>query len=76
MVVKNGFGNITEKPFSIQFKINNIENPSIPIITSTFAIQTNSYDGYMLDQLSQGLTINFICGMPCQTCQTGSNTKC
>ena len=56
--------------------IEKLRNPSENVITGSFLIKTESYDGYAMDELSSDMTINFYCEYPCAACPQGAPSTC
>lgn len=52
-------------PDRIEFILTTLQNPATNILTSSFEIYTETYDGYLIDELRQNLTVNFYCIFPC-----------
>lgn len=57
-------------------KIEKLRNPTLNVVTSSFSIETETYDGFPMDQLKTDLTINFYCEYPCANCPQGSPSQC
>lgn len=74
--ITNGFTVTTLRPDSVKIMIQQLQNPLINIITSSFQIQTYTYDDYQIDQILSGLEINFYCVYPCKSCNTSRPTQC
>lgn len=56
--------------------IENLRNPLENIITSSFGIKTQTFDGYAMDELLNGVTVNFYCEYPCAECPQGAPSTC
>ena len=63
-------------PNKVKFTIFNLRNPMAKLKTDNFAFSSYTHDGYKIDSITNELSLNFICALPCKTCETGSNTKC
>lgn len=55
-------------PLQITIMVMQIKNPLDNIITETFQIVTETWDGYLIDTLEEGLNVNFFCVFPCKQC--------
>ena len=42
----------------------------------SFKVETFTQDGYAIDMVDSGLTINFVCEYPCRTCDDSTPTVC
>lgn len=56
--------------------IEKLRNPSENVITGSFLITTESYDGYAMDEIRSDITVNFYCEYPCAACPQGSPSTC
>lgn len=63
-------------PEKIQFRIESLINPTSNLVTGSFEIITTTYDGYLVDNLTAGMEVNFYCIFPCQTCEKTNPSKC
>ena len=43
-----------------------MRNPKENILTDSFKIFTETYDGYGIDRIVKGMKINFVCIFPCK----------
>jgi len=66
----------TANPGRMAISIEKLKNPSENIITSSFNIRTETFDGYPMDDISNGITVNFFCAYPCASCDNSSPTTC
>ena len=55
-------------PGEVVILIENLKNPTENVITSSFTVVTETFDGYPMDELKTDLTINFYCEYPCANC--------
>ena len=55
-------------PGEMVILIERLKNPSENIITSSFNIRSETYDGYAMDEITSNITINFYCEYPCAEC--------
>ena len=51
-------------------------NVTEKVLTSSWNISTLTVDGYAIDRVDQGLSINFSCNAPCLTCSSESPSVC
>ena len=63
-------------PGEIVILIENLKNPKENVITSSFMVVTETFDGYPMDELKTDLTINFYCEYPCANCPQGAPSQC
>ena len=63
-------------PGTIDINIDKLLNPSTNLVTQSFYIVTQTFDGYFMDSLAEGMSINFYCEYPCAECPQGSPSKC
>jgi hypothetical protein len=63
-------------PGEIRLSIENLKNPSENKVTSSFSIKTETFDGYPMDDILTGISINFFCAFPCASCDNNLPTKC
>lgn len=63
-------------PGEMRILIENLKNPVVNEITSSFSIQTETYDGFFMDRMDTGITINFYCEYPCANCPQGAPSTC
>ena len=63
-------------PGQLEILIENLKNPVENKITSSFGLRTKTFDNYGMDELYEGLTINFYCEYPCASCPEGSPSVC
>lgn len=52
-------------PGTISIMIDKLKNPVKNVVTKSFAIVTQTYDGYSMDKIAEGISINFYCEYPC-----------
>ena len=67
----NGFPDIFF-PSLIQFKLAGLQilrNANNSVITDTFGLTTQTYDGFIIDSKTDYLSISFNCKYPCQSCE-------
>mmetsp|Transcript_43249 Transcript_43249/g.41611 ORF Transcript_43249/g.41611 Transcript_43249/m.41611 type:complete len:275 (+) Transcript_43249:405-1229(+) len=74
--ITNAFTRSHNSPSSVQILIKQLKNPSTKLITSSFAIETFTYDDYKMDEIETNLTVNFICDQPCKSCDGNNNSYC
>ena len=55
-------------PGQMRILLKYLKNPVDNIITDSFLIRTETFDGYQMDEISSGITINFYCEYPCAQC--------
>lgn len=70
---------VTEKdvaPATIELTIESLYNPGTNLITDSFEIETRTYDGFMMDSIVEGLSVNFYCLFPCRTCLEETPSVC
>lgn len=72
--ITNGFTVTTLRPDMVKIMIQQLQNPLINVVTSSFFIQTYTYDDYLIDEILTGLEINFYCVYPCRSCNTSRPT--
>ena len=53
-----------------------MRNPKENILTDSFKIFTETYDGYGIDRIVKGMKINFVCIFPCKLCNEDVPTEC
>lgn len=53
-------------PATIELRIEALFNPGTNLVTDSFEIVTRTYDGYIIDSITEGLTVNFYCLFPCR----------
>jgi len=46
------------------------------VLTSSFKVETFTYDGYVIDERTSNLTVNFYCDYPCASCDLELTDKC
>ena len=63
-------------PGEMVILIETLRNPKENVVTSSFVVRTESFDGYAMDELTTDLTINFYCEYPCANCPQGSPSRC
>ena len=63
-------------PGKMSFSIEKLKNPSENIITSSFMIKTETFDGFPMDEINNAITVNFFCAYPCASCDNSSPTTC
>jgi len=57
-------------PGTISIVFSTLKNPERNIVTDSFVLKTYTHEGYMLDELTEGLVINFFCEYPCADCDS------
>ena len=50
-----------EKPDVVQIIFKDLQNPNVSEILRTWKLKTYTWDGYGIDDLNGGMTINFYC---------------
>ena len=63
-------------PGEIRITISKLKNPLENIVTSSFTIETETSDGWKLDEVTTDITVNFYCVYPCASCNTLDETMC
>lgn len=63
-------------PGTIRIILSQLKNPPQNIVTSSLKVQTFTANGYLIDDLSTGISINFFCQYPCQSCDAKINSVC
>ena len=63
-------------PGEMSILIEKLRNPVENIETSTFKIDTYTYDDYKMDTLYTNMTVNFFCVYPCANCPQDNPTFC
>ena len=58
-------------PGEMVILIESLRNPLSNVVTSSFTVTTESYDGYPMDTIKSDITINFYCEYPCANCPEG-----
>ena len=67
---------VNGNPGTMVVLIENLRNPLENVITSSFSIKTQTFDGYAMDELLDSLTVNFYCEYPCAECPQGAPSTC
>lgn len=67
---------MTERPETIALVMNNLTNPAANVLTKSFQLTSKTHDGYLIDERTSGLSINFYCSFPCRTCGLTRPTQC
>jgi hypothetical protein len=63
-------------PNFVNISVTNLQNPSTPITTDSFVLETYTYfNTKKLDMISKDLTVAFNCSSNCKTC-TGAKQEC
>mmetsp|Transcript_36595 Transcript_36595/g.48051 ORF Transcript_36595/g.48051 Transcript_36595/m.48051 type:complete len:153 (+) Transcript_36595:332-790(+) len=55
-------------PGKLEILIQPLRNPKTNLVTSSFLISTQTFDGYLMDTIRSGISINFYCEYPCAEC--------
>ena len=55
-------------PGAVRIVLSKLKNPTENIITSSFKIETFTPDGWVLDEVTTNVTVNFYCAYPCASC--------
>ena len=63
-------------PGKIEILIDKLRNPLENIVTSSFKIDSFTYDGYEIDSLTSDVTVNFFCEYPCAECDPDNPSRC
>ena len=63
-------------PPQIEIQLQSLRNPVTNIVTSSFVLETRTYDGYPMDKLNNSLEVNFYCIFPCKGCQEETPQIC
>jgi len=77
LVLSDALSTVDTKPGLIKFEIQSLINPSNGTnMTESFQISTYTTDGYLIDNITTGLELNFFCNHPCQTCNQTQASQC
>ena len=77
IIVSNAFTtSLYDQSKGMIFSVGTLRNPASLQTTESFEIETLTQDGYLIDQRTEDLVINFDCLLPCRTCLEGSNNQC
>ena len=76
ITISNAFDKRDIAPQLIRITFESLYNPDNHINTKTFKILTFTHDGYGIDYIDSGITINFYCVTPCKTCNLDEPTQC
>ena len=61
----------------ISLMVSNFEiNIQDPTITDTWTLTVFTADGFFIETIDHGLTLEFQCSIPCLTCRKGKPTSC
>jgi hypothetical protein len=75
--VTGAFKSQENSPGLIKIAIDSLVNPPVSVgATNSFVIKTFTRDGYALDELDNGLLLDFFCEYPCQTCDPINRSLC
>ena len=74
ITIPNGFDKRDIAPQLVRLTFESLFNPNKHINTKSWKIETFTYDGYAIDYIDEGITINFYCVTPCKTCNLDEPT--
>lgn len=63
-------------PGPVRIVLSKLKNPTENIITSSFKIETFTPDGWVLDEVTTNVTVNFYCAYPCASCNLDDPEQC
>lgn len=64
------------KPDAVEIVFQDLRNPTVNEVLSSWRLKTFTWDNYGIDELDAGLGINFFCQFPCATCSLERNDLC
>jgi hypothetical protein len=63
-------------PEEVQIIFQDLKNPTVNEVMSSWKLKTYTWDGWGIDNLNAGMSINFFCEFPCSTCSLTQNDLC
>ena len=76
ILISDAFSYQRGNPGTVRILIESLENPNENILTNSFRLVTLTSNGFLLDTVEQGLSINFFCEYPCAACDDNRKDRC